>query len=72
MAFDLPDATQGNYVDLADPQTYYTGVPERSPRHRVNMSLLGTPAFSPVIRRTKALAEWESQHLDERSRLVVA
>ena len=69
---DLPDATQGNYVDLADPQTYYTGVPERGPRHRVNMNLLGTPAFSPVIRRTKALAKWESQHLDERSRRVVA
>lgn len=69
---DLPDATQGNYVDLADPQTYYTGVPERSPRHRINMNLLGTPAFSPMIRRTKALAKWESQRLDERSRKVVA
>ena len=69
---DLPDATQGNYVNLADPQSYYTGVPERSPRHRVNMNLLGTPAFSPMIRRTKALAKWESQRLDERSRRVVA
>jgi len=69
---DLPDATQGNYVDLADPRSYYTGVPERSPRHRVNMNLLGTPAFSPIIRRTKALTKWESQRLDERSRKVVA
>jgi hypothetical protein len=69
---DLPDATQGNYVDLADSRSYYTGVPERSPRHRVNMNLLGTPAFSPIIRRTKALAKWESQRLDERSRRVVA
>jgi len=69
---DIPDATQGNYVDLADPRTYYTGLPERSPRHRVNMNLLGTPAFSPMIRRTKALAKWESQRLDERSRKVVA
>lgn len=69
---DLCDAIQGGYVDLADQQFYYTGVPERSPRHRVNMNLLGTPAFSPIIRRTKALAKWESQRLDERSRKVVA
>lgn len=69
---DLPSASQGSYVDLADPQFYYTGVPERSPRQRVNMNLLGTPAFTPMIRRTKALAKWESERLDERSRRVVA
>lgn len=69
---DLPNATQGAYVDLADPHFYYTGVPKRSPRQRVNMNLLGTPAFSPMIRRTKALAKGESERLDERSRRVVA
>jgi hypothetical protein len=69
---DLPDAAQGNYVDLADGRIYYTGVSERSPRHRVNMNLIGTPAFSPLIRRTKDLAGWESRRLDERSRKVIA
>ncbi|MEO8353168.1 MAG: Fic family protein [Chthoniobacteraceae bacterium] len=72
VGLDIPDATQGNYVDLADSQICYTRVPERSPRHRVNMNLLGTPAFSPIVRRTKSLAKWESQRLDERSRKVVA
>jgi hypothetical protein len=36
------------------------------------MNLLGTPEFSPLIRRTKALATWEAKRLDERSRRVVA
>ncbi len=70
---EVADTMQGNYIDLADPQFYYTSSPsERSPRHRVNMNLPGTPAFSPMIRRTKALADWERQRLDERSRQVVA
>jgi hypothetical protein len=69
---NVPDLTQGNYIELADPRICYTGAPERSPRHRVNMNLLGTPEFSPLIRRTKALAAWEAKRLDERSRRVVA
>lgn len=66
-----PDATQGNYVDLLDPRDYYTGTPTRSPRHRVNVNLLGTSAFSPLVRRTKALKAAEAKHLDQRCREII-
>lgn len=68
---DVPDAAQVRYVVLADPQIYYTGAPEKSSRHGVTMNLLGTPAFSPLIRRTKTLAAWEARRLDDRSRQVI-
>lgn len=68
---DLPDVTQGNYVDLLDPRDYYTGPVQRSPRHRVNMNLLGTPDFSPMVRRTKALKTGEARKLDQRCRKII-
>jgi hypothetical protein len=68
---DLPSVTQGNYADLVDTTLYYTGVPERSPRHRINMNLLGTPAFCPMIRRTPELSVCERKRLNERSRKII-
>jgi hypothetical protein len=67
----LPDVPQGNYVDLINAQEYYTGPAVRSPRHRVNMNLLGSVAFSPMVRRTKALKTAEGKHLDERCRKII-
>lgn len=67
----LADVSQGNYVDLLDPQEYYTGAPVRSPRHRVNVNLLGTTAFSPLVRRTKTLKQAEAKRLDERCRTII-
>ena len=64
----LSDATQGNYVDLIDAKFYYTSPGIRSNRHRVNMNLLGTLDFSPMIRRTAALQAWEEKHLERRCR----
>ena len=68
---DLPDVTQGNYVDLLDPRDYYTGQAARSQRHRVNSNLLGTLAFSPMVRRTKELKAAENKHLEQRCRKVI-
>lgn len=68
---DLPDVTQGNYVDLLDPRDYYTGSAIRSQRHRVNCNLLGTVAFSPIVRRTTELAAAENKRLDQRCRRVI-
>lgn len=67
----LSDVTQGNYADLADPTRYYTGVPERSSRHRINMNLPGTPAFSPMIRRSPELAACERKRLREKSKSII-
>jgi len=64
---DLPDLNQGNYIDLLDPDRYYTATSARSQRHRVNNNLLGNALFCPVVRRTEALREYESQTLDKKT-----
>jgi len=69
---NLPDVTQGNYVDLLDPRDYYTGPVTRSPRHRVNVNLLGNLAFSPLVRRTKTLKTAEAQKLEQSCQKVIA
>jgi hypothetical protein len=69
---NLPDATQGNYVDLVDSRDYYTGKTSTwSRRHRVNVNLLGNLAFSPMVRRTKALKAAEVKPLEQRCRKVI-
>lgn len=68
----LRDVTQGNYVDLLDPQDYHTGPPVRSPRQRVNINLLGSLGFSPIVRRSKKLKAAEAKRLEERCRSVIA
>jgi len=68
----LGDVTQGNYVDLLDPQDYYAGPAARSPRHRVNVNLLGSLPFSPMVRRSKKLKAAEGKRLQERCRRVIA
>lgn len=69
---DVPDLTQGNYVDLVDPRDYYTGQPvEWSRRHRINVNLLGTLQFSPMVRRTHFLYAMESHRLEKRCQQVL-
>ncbi len=69
----LEDLTQGNYVDLLDPEAYYTlGTPKRVRRQRINDNLLGDRGFCPSIQRTEALRAFETTDLGERCRDVVA
>lgn len=69
---DLPNLTQGNYVELADPKLYYTGPRRPNRRQRVHLNLLGDLRFCVVLRRTEALAAWEEKRLDQKVRQVVA
>ncbi|HYG33235.1 MAG TPA: Fic family protein, partial [Clostridia bacterium] len=69
---NLPDVAQGNYVDLLDDRDYYTGAVTRSPRHRVNVNLLGNLNFSPMLRRTKNLQAAEAKQLEQRCRNIIA
>jgi len=69
---NLPDVTKGNYVALLDERDYYTGPDYRSPRHRVNINLLGNISFSPMVRRTKTLKQNEAKPLEQRCRSVIA
>lgn len=69
----LEDVTQGNYIELLDPQRYYTAEPVKSRRHRVLDNLLGNVDFCPMVRRTPTLQELEAKRLaEEAARLVAA
>jgi len=69
----LDDLKQGNYVDLLEPDEYYTADPARRVRRqRLNDNLLGDDRFCPIIRRTEALSAFESTDFRQRCQEVVA
>lgn len=69
----LDGDTGGAYVNLLEPDEYYTGGPIRKVRRqRINNNLLGTAKFCPVIRRTDVLAGFEQADLSGRCREVVS
>ena len=45
----------GNYTDLLEEGEYITSGGVRNKRWRINDNLLGTPAFCPIVRKTKEL-----------------
>ncbi|MHB0820413.1 Fic family protein [Stutzerimonas stutzeri] len=50
---DVPDVTNGGYVDAISSRQYLTRVePLRIRRWRINDNLPGVPAFCPLVRRT--------------------
>ncbi|MCD4750891.1 MAG: hypothetical protein K8R59_16070 [Thermoanaerobaculales bacterium] len=64
---------RGNYIDLFDPNEYYTVTPARRvQRQRVNDNLLGEPRFCPTIRRTDTLRSLEAADLPMRCRRAVS
>lgn len=69
----VADLTRGNYVDLLDPETYYTVQRLRQVRRqRINDNLLGDGRFCPTIRRTKSLQRLETVDLRQRCQQVAA
>ncbi len=68
----LPDLTQGNYIELLEPDRYYTAPPgRREQRQRIINNLLGGRFFCPIIRRTDKLAAMEGIDLRKRCEEVV-
>ena len=68
----MDDVKQGNYIDLLDPEQYYTVTPARRVRRqRINDNLLGDGRFCPTIRRTDILRGFEAIDLPEGCRKVV-
>ncbi|MBF5007353.1 Fic family protein [Diaphorobacter caeni] len=50
---DVPDVTNGGYINAVSPQRYLTRVAQqRNRRWRINDNLPGTPGFCPLVRRT--------------------
>jgi len=69
----LGDLKRGNYVDLLEPERYYTvDPPRRVRRQRVNDNLLGDRRFCPTVRRTDTLRGFEAANLPERCRQVAS
>jgi hypothetical protein len=68
----LPDLTKGNYIELLEPNRYYTAAPgRRMQRQRVIDNLLGGKDFCPIIRRTEKLAAMEEIDLRKRCEEIV-
>ena len=69
----LDDLKRGNYVDLLDPEEYYTTKPARQVRRqRINDNLLGDSRFCPTVRRTETLRGFEAADLPQRCQQLVA
>ncbi len=71
VSLDIPDISIGNYVSLADPEIYYPGPEQRHPRWRIVNNLIGNIHFSPMLRRSKRLLEWEQAGLAEKCKQVL-
>lgn len=69
---DITDLESGAYIDLLDPDMYYTAKPIAQRRYRINDNLLGTMQFCPFVRKTKQLREFEQKKLDATARDLVA
>lgn len=69
---DLPDATQGAYAPVVDPERQWAISGTTSTRHRVKNNLPGTPAFCPMVFRTPALENFVASDLAAAARRVVA
>ena len=69
----LGDLKRGNYIDLLEPDAYYTREPARKiRRQRVNDNLLGNQRFCPTIRRSDILRDHETAMLHKRCRQVLS
>ena len=67
----IEDLTQGNYVDLLDPDEYFTSLGKAVQRQRIRDNLLGNARFCPTIRRTQRIAQFEQSDLAKRCRQIM-
>lgn len=68
---DIKDASNLAAVDALDPDLYFTIEGTLSRRHRVRDNLLGTSAFCPIIRKTKALQDYIARELAEQANKTI-
>lgn len=67
---EFPDLKMGNYVDLLDPEIYTTGPVRKVKRQRINVNLLGTLDFSPMVRNA-GLGAWNESEMRQRCADIV-
>jgi len=69
----LEKVKQGNYIDLLEPDEYYTATPARQVRRqRINDNLPGDQRFCPTVRRTDILRDFETADLPGQCRQIVS
>ena len=69
----LDDLKRGNYIDLLEPDEYYTTTPARRiRRQRVYDNLLGNIHFCPIVRRTDTLGEFETSDLPAQCSQIIS
>ena len=67
----LPDAPKAPYIGALDEKRQFAVKGETITRYRIRNNLPGTPAFCPLVRRTKHLAAISGETLAEEARAVV-
>jgi hypothetical protein len=72
-ALPLKDLETGGYIDVLEPDEYYTSAtPRPVRRQRINDNLLGDARFCPTVRRTESLRAFEETNLPARCQNIVA
>lgn len=67
---DIPDVKKLQYVNLLDPELYFTSKGIKSPRHYVYNNLIGFNKFCPIIRKTKTLLNFIEKEYDQKVRAM--
>ncbi len=67
-SLDIPDLTQGTYVDVVNSTLQYSIKGKNSTRHRVRNNLPGTVEFCPLIRKTQKLETYIERQFDAKIR----
>lgn len=68
----LADIKRGSYVDMLDPEAYYTSNATKVRRQRINDNLLGSAALCPIVRRSESLTGFDAAALAERCLAVTS
>lgn len=64
---NIPDLKKITAIDLLDDKIFYTSPGTLSRRHRVNDNLLGTPDFTPLVRRTEKIENFIAQNFSQKT-----
>lgn len=68
----ISDITQGNYIQLLEPDKYYTSSQKKQiKRFRVIDNLLGDCKFCPIIRRSEKLKKMDMQNFTKRCEQII-
>jgi hypothetical protein len=68
---NVPDVIPSGYINLLDPEIHLTGPRRLVRRQRINDNLLGSGAYSPLVRRTDTLKAFMEKALAEEASAIV-